>query len=311
MRHSLYWPAAVLVAGGAIGLAGRPALAAGAEPAAADPAAAQAALTASEDVTLLKVITSLGLTRAQLTTLLPVVESAQTKLAEQDAKEAAKLTAWKGSLDQARRDLLAGTGSGSRATEQFGLAQWTAAQNRARLTADLVSSLRATLEKTLTPEQTTQMAANGQAALMAQRMAGWQGGGGWGGRGGFGGPPGGPRGGGPGGGGPGGGGPSGRLDQIRQMSPAEFQDFSQRQAGRMGGPDSPRFQQYVSSMNQMRDMPQGQYLLQRDQLAAQQFGRRGFGPGGATDDEAIRAFVEQYLLSPRAPIVLRDRLQAQ
>src|SRR5262249_52369885 len=159
--------------------------------------------------------------RTQLSELLPALQGAQTRLTELDTKEAAKLAAWQGSLEQARRDLLAGTGSGSRATEQFSLAQWTAAQNRARLRADLVSSLRATLEKMLTPAQTAQMVQSGQAALLAQRTAAWRGGG-RGGPGGWGGPGGGP--GGP--GGPGGGGPSGRLDRIREMSPAEFQDFS-------------------------------------------------------------------------------------
>jgi len=280
-----------------------------------DPAAAQAALTASEDVALLKALTSLGLNRDQMTELLPALQGAQTRLTELDSKEGAKLAAWQSALQQARRDLLAGTGSGSRASEQFSLAQWTAAQNRTRLRADLVSSLRAALDKILTPAQTAQMVQSGQAALLAQRTAGWRGGGrggpgGWGGPGGGG--PGGP-GGGPGGpGGPGGGGgPSGRLDRIREMSPAEFQDFSQRQADRMGGLTSSRYQQYVGFMNQVRDMPHAQYLLQRDQLAAQSFGRGGFGPAGASNDEAIAAFVERYLLSPRAPIVVRDRLQGQ
>src|SRR5207247_5741976 len=132
--------------------------------------------------------------------------------------------AWKSSLEQARRDLLAGTGSGSRATQQFALAQWTAAQNRASLRADLVSSLRATLEKIVTPEQTAEMAQSGQAALMAQRMAGWRAGGGggpvgWAGAGGFGGPPGGAPGGPGGSGGPGGrdggGGITGRRGRSR------------------------------------------------------------------------------------------------
>lgn len=319
MRQSYYWLAAVILTWGAAELPPAQRMAAGAElPAAppgatapaADPAAAQAALTASEDVTLLKALTSLGLTRAQLTELLPSLQGAQAKLTELDSKEGAKLAAWQSSLEQARRDLLAGTSSGSRASEQFSLAQWTAGQNRARLRADLVSSLRAALQKLLTPAQTAQMVQSGQAALLAQRTAGWRGGG-RGGPGGWGGPGGGPGGPGGGPGGPGGGGPAGRLDRIREMSPAEFQDFAQRQADRMGGLTSPRYQQYVGLMNQVREMPHAQYLLQRDQLAAQSFGRGGFGPGGVSSDEAINAFVERYLLSPRAPIVVRDRLQGQ
>ncbi len=165
------------------------------------------------------------------------------------------------------------------------------------------------------------MVGSGQAALMAQRTAGWRGGPGGGGPPGFGGR------GGPGdrggarigaagaegrGARGGGGGPGGRLDRIREMTPAEFQQFNQQMADRMGGQSSPRFQQQMALMNQVRGMPHAQYLLQRDQLAAQ-FGpgRGGFGAAMAgTDEEAIRAFVDRYLLSPRAPIVARDRLRA-
>src|SRR5436190_546429 len=125
MRESRYWLVVAALACGAGRLAASPAAE---QPApAADPAAAQATLNSSEDVALLKALMSLGLSRTQLSDLLPALQSAQTRLAAQDAKEAAKLAAWKSSLEQARRDLLAGTGSGSRATQQFALAQWTAA----------------------------------------------------------------------------------------------------------------------------------------------------------------------------------------
>jgi hypothetical protein len=95
------------------------------------------------------------------------------------------------------------------------------------------------------------------------------------------------------------------------MSPAEFEQFSQRQADRLGGQTSPQFQQYTAFMNQVRDMPPSQYLLQRDQLTAQSFGqgRGGFGAAGNNED-AIKAFVDRYLLSPRAPLVVRDRLRS-
>jgi hypothetical protein len=61
-------------------------------------------------------------------------------------------------------------------------------------------------------------------------------------------------------------------------------------------------------------MPLSQYLLQRDQLAVQSLGqgRGGFGAALAgNNEEAGRAFVDRYLLSPRAPAVVRDRLQTQ
>ena len=320
MRQYHHWLTATVVAWGAAGLAAAQSAPAGGEqpatpsspPARALAAAAEEALTASEDVAVLKALAPLQLTRTQLSDLLPALQSAQAALTEGEAKEAAKLAARQSSLEQARRDLLAGKGNGGRASEQFALAQWSAAQRRVGARADLVSSLRAALEKILTPAQAAQMAESGQAALLAQRMAGWRGGGpgGWGGSGR---PGSGARSGsgGPGGPGGGGGGPGGRLDRIREMSPADFQEFSQRQADRFGGQTSPQFQQYVTFMNQVRDMPHSQYLLQRDQLAAQSFGRGGFGAGAAgNNEEAIKAFVDRYLLSPRAPIVVRDRLRS-
>jgi hypothetical protein len=98
------------------------------------------------------------------------------------------------------------------------------------------------------------------------------------------------------------------------MSPADFQQFAQRQADRFGGQSSPQFQQYVTFMNQVREMPHSQYLLQRDQLAAQALGqgRGGFGAAlTGNEREATRALVDRYLLSPRAPVVVRDRLQSR
>jgi hypothetical protein len=273
-------------------------------------AAAQEALAASEDLAILKALAPLQLTRTQLSDLLPALQGAQAKLAELDAKEAAKLAAWRSSLEQARKDLLTGKSSGARASDQFALAQWGSAQKRAGLRGDLVSSVRAALDKILTPAQVAQMAASGQAVVLSQRMASWRGGlGGWG--------QGVPGAGGPGGGGPGGPGgrgtPADRLDRIRQMSPAEFDQFAARGANRFGGQSSPQFQQFTSFMNQVRNMPQSQYVLQRDQLAAQSFGqgRGGFGAALADNSaDAARAFVDRYLLSPRAPIVVQDRLRS-
>jgi hypothetical protein len=242
-----------------------------------------------------------------LSDLLPALHSAQAKLAESESKEATKLGAWQSTLEQARRDLLAGKGTGARASEQFAQAQWAAAQYRAGLRADLVSNLRAALEKILTPTQTAQMAESGQVTLLAQRVAGWRGGGG-----------------GPGGrsgsdssAGPGGrrgGGPGTQLDRVRAMSPAEYQQDSQRRADRLGGQTSPQFQQYTTFMDQVRNMPQSQYLLQRDQLALRTLGqgRGGFGAALAGDsEEAAKAFIDRYFLSSRVIAVVRDRLQTR
>jgi hypothetical protein len=97
------------------------------------------------------------------------------------------------------------------------------------------------------------------------------------------------------------------------MSPAEFEEFVQRGPGRGGpgrgpGRDPAELERFTALMSQVRSMPHSQYLQQRDQLAAQLMGGRG--PGGAGDPEAAsNAFVDRYLLSPRAPAAVRGLLQ--
>jgi hypothetical protein len=316
MRSFHHWITVAVVAGAAGGVVAAPAVSAATEqpeapsmPAAQtlESAAAQEALASAEDITLLKALSPLGLTRTQLSALLPALHGTQAKLAELKSKEATKLGPWQDTLEQARRDLLAGKGTGARASEQFALARWGAAQYRAGRRADVVSSLKATLEKMLTPAQAAQMAESGQATLLAQRMAGWRGGGGgprsWSGSDSSAGP-----------GGRRGGGPATQLDRVRGMSPAEFQQDSQRRADRMGGQASPQFQQYTSFMNQVRSMPQSQYLLQRDQLAVrtldQDRGGSGAAPTGESE-EAARAFIDRYFLSWRVPAVVQDQLQTR
>jgi hypothetical protein len=325
--------AAAVIAAGVGGVRSGPARAADA-PADGDATsrAAQETAAAAEEIAVVRALAPFQLTRSQLATLLPALESARTRLTDLDEKEQARLAGQSAALEQAKSELLAGKSTGSRTLEQFDLARASSAQRRAALKTELVAGLRRTLSTILNPTQTTQLAQSGQVALMTQRMAGFGGPGGpggTGGPGGFGGPggPGGSGGGfggrrgGP--GGPGGdGGGSGnpmydRLDRIRAMSPAEFQDFSQQGPGRgggRGGPDPQAAEQLTAFMSQVRSLSQSQYLLQRDQLITQLMGQRGpGGPGGplANDPEAASsAFVERYLLSPRAPAAVRGLMQA-
>jgi hypothetical protein len=260
--------------------------------AAATASAAAEAVAAAEDVAVLRALAAVGLTRAQLAALLPAVQSAQARLAALEQEEAAKLAALRGSLEQAKRDVLAGKGSGASAEGQFALAQSAAAQRRARLRADLVASLRRALQSILTPAQVERMAQSGQAIALSQRTAGWRGGSG---------------------------GRSERgsertrqLDRVRQMSPAAFERENRRMADRLGGESSSRYRQYLAFMTSVRGMSHSQYLLQRDHLAAQPLARVGGGAGEATAldaGEAIHAFVDRYLLSPRAPVVVGERLR--
>jgi hypothetical protein len=257
----------------------------------ASPSAAVEAAQAAEDVTVLKALASLGLTRSQLAQLLPSLRGAQDKLNEFEGRETEELAALRAPLEQAKQELLTGKGSGLRAQEQFSTSLTALAQRRAGARAEVVASLRRTLDSILNPAQAATLAESGQAVLMTQRAAGWRGGGG------------------PGRGGEGPGGSStGRLDRIRQMSPAEFERDAGRWADRMGGRQSAQFQQYMAHMQNVRSMPHSQYLLQRDQLAARSSARGGaFGAIG-NPNEAANAIVDRYLLSPRAPVVVADRL---
>jgi hypothetical protein len=160
----------------------------------------------------------------------------------------------------------------------------------------------------ITAPQSAQIAQSGQAVVMAQRMANR------GGRGG--GAAGGPAGRGGGRDGSGTGNPMiDRMDRIRAMSPAEFQEFTQRGSGRGGpgrgqGRDPQEAERLTAFMSQVRSLPHTQYLQQREQLAAQFMGGRG--PGAASDPEAAsNAFVDRYLLSARAPAAVRGLLQGQ
>ena len=87
MRQYHHWLTAAVVAWGAAGLAAAQSAPVGGEqpatpsspPARALAAAAEEALTASEDVAVLKALAPLQLTRTQLSHLLPALQSAQQR----------------------------------------------------------------------------------------------------------------------------------------------------------------------------------------------------------------------------------------
>lgn len=267
-------------------------LTAGAAPTTPAPSPSSAAIeaaTAAEDVAVLKALAAVGLTRSQLAQLLPSLRGAQERLTEFEAQEGAKLATHRAPLEQARQDLLAGKGSGLRAQEQFRIALTTLARRRAGVRTEIVSSLRRTLDTILTPTQSASLVESGQAVLQGQRIAGWRGtpvrSGTSSSR-----------------------GLSGRLDRIRRMSPAAFEQDADRAAARMGGRGSAQFRQYLALMQQVRSMPHSQYLLQRDQLAARAFAREGASGAAGNTNDAANAFVDRYLLSPRAPVVVAERV---
>src|SRR3954447_16932250 len=64
----------------------------------------------AEDLAVLKALAPLGLTRSQLSQLLPALQGAQTRIQELDAREMGKQSALGAPLEQARQDLLSGKG---------------------------------------------------------------------------------------------------------------------------------------------------------------------------------------------------------
>lgn len=72
-----------------------------------------------------------------------------------------------------------------------------------------------------------------------------------------------------------------------------------------------QYQQFLTTADQIRAMAPALYEKQRAQLSLQllQTMTRTRAQT-ASNEEALNAFIERYLLSPRAPIVLKERLEA-
>jgi hypothetical protein len=281
-------------------------------------AAARDALLAAEDLAVTRVIAGLRLTAAQMRTLLPALEGAQTRLKQQEEEALRALAPLQPRLEETRRALIAGKEASTRAEGQIAEQIRVSADKRRQLRADLVSSIRRQLSPLLSAEQQTLLASTARtmdrqersARFLLAAMTGRRGGG-----------------------------PIDRmgrqLDQVRGASadnyPQERLRIAMRMANLDGGrgdrgqsspppnPNDPSVQQqlapYLGIMDRLRQMPDAQYQQQRADLALQIWSQRGDtnGRGGETAADAdaqINELIDRYFLSPRMVVTIRERLAA-
>ena len=308
--------------------------AAGAAPPAATAAAANPpgatgdAAALAEEIAVLRAVKPLKPTPDQLVALTPAVTQAQERLARQTQADLQALAALRDPAARARQQLLPEgvnlndpqLGPALLVDQQVASARRTAEQNQTRLRDELSAALRQQLATLLTPAQAASMVAQGRAILVAERAAQDQqrqrqqaaarGA-----------APGGPGAGGPNGGGrwgrggpgdPGGRGPQGMMDRLRSMDTDQYQQMSRGIASRFGDEGTPAYQNALATMAQIRSMPEAQFQQQRAGLA-QQFGAGMAGAQSAASaagtisaDHAADTWIQRYLLSPQAPLALKD-----
>jgi hypothetical protein len=283
----------------------------------------------AEEIAVLRAVKPLKLTPDQLTALTTAVTQAQERLAQQTQTDLRVLAALREPAARARQQLLPEgvnlndpqLGPALMVDQQVTNAQQTAAQDQARLHDELSAALRRQFETFLAPAQAASVVAQGKALLVAeraqqdqQRQQQWQQamaargaapGGPGPGRGGQGVGPGGP-------GGRGGPGPQGMMDRLRGMDSDQYQQMSHGLARRFGDEGTPAYQNALAMTDQIRSMPEAQFQQQRAGIA-QQFGagmasaRSGASAAYTISaDHAADTWIQRYLLSPQAPVGLKD-----
>jgi signal transduction histidine kinase len=307
------------------------------------PTAAVASATSSagdgaalaEEIAVLRAVKPLKLTPGQLAALTTAVTQAQERLAQQTQIDLRALAALREPTARARQQLLPqGVNlndpqlvTALMADQQVMNAQRAAAQNQARLRDELSVTLRHQFKTLLTTAQAASMVAQGQARLVAERVAQnqqrqqWQqamaarsaaadgpgasranGARRWG--------PGGP-------GGRGGPGPQDMMDRLRGMDSDRYQQMSRGLARRFGDEGTPAYQNALALTDQIRSMSEAQLRGRRTDL------ERQIGAGMASAQSAARAadtisadhaadsWIQRYLLSPQAPAALKDLAAAE
>src|SRR5262249_37926990 len=143
-----------------------------APPAKVDATAAQReAMLAAEDLAVTRVLAGVRLTTAQMRTLLPVLEGAQTRLKQQDEEGRPALAPLQPAPQETRRALIAGKESSTRAEGQIAEQMRVNADKRRGLRADLVSSVRRQLSVLLSADQQTRLASTARAMDLQERSA--------------------------------------------------------------------------------------------------------------------------------------------
>jgi hypothetical protein len=292
----------------------------GAAPVADPEAAQQAALAAAEDLTIVRVIAGLHLTRAQMERLLPQLDAAQVKLTAQEAEARAALEKPLPLLEETRRALIAGSDPSTRAEGQIAEQTRVQAGKLRQLRDDLAMSLRRTLNTLLTADQQVLLGQTARTLSVQRRSArffarGTNGGGdrgpmSWMGR---------------------------ALDQARGASEANYAEErlriatrlmarggprGNRQQGEQGrqappSPNDPEVQRQMGPLLAMidrtRQMPDAEYRQSRDTLAMQIWSQRmqsGDGPWGSDPEAEIRELLDRTFLSPRMIPLMRERMAA-
>ena len=102
------------------------------------------------------------------------------------------------------------------------------------------------------------------------------------------------------------------MDRLRSMDSDQYQQMSRGIASRLGDEGTPAYQNALAMMDQIRSMPNAQFQQQRADIA-QQFGAGMAGARSAANaaatisvDHALDTWTQRYLLSPQAPVALKD-----
>lgn len=311
------------------GFGAGPPAAAAPEPAAEPPAARDPkvvhgeAFVAAEDLTLTHLVATLSLTPEQMRRLLPVLEGAQAKLRKEQEVLRQRLAGHQPALEKTRAALVGGREASTRAegqvSEELALQSGKLEQTR----ADLITSLRRSLERILTTDQYARLGRTNRALGLQRRKErtfiqaaqGVEGGG-----------------------------DHARfrrvLDRMRRLSPSEYgktrfelalhlaglneKDEELREQGQPGlSPDDPDLKRqlapYYATMDRLRDMPEEEYQQKSSETALQiwvehtdraQNDPAATREASAEQNKDIEGLLDRYLLSPRMIVVLRERLAA-
>jgi hypothetical protein len=107
------------------------------------------------------------------------------------------------------------------------------------------------------------------------------------------------------------------MARIRSMDSDQYQQMSRGLASRFGDAGTPAYQNALAMMDQIRSMPEAQFQSQGAALA-QQFGAGMAGAqaganaaGSISADHAADTWIQRYLLSPQAPVAMKDLSAAE
>jgi hypothetical protein len=283
----------------------------------------------AQEIPVIRALQSLQATPEQLAALRNAVDAAHQRLAQQNQAAQASVAALRDPVNRARQQLLSGIATldeaqlaaALRADEQVTNAQRTAARNAERLQEQLTDSLRKQLVALLTPAQAAAVVSQGRVleaaeraveeqqedlrrlqieqARRAQQLA-------------SGSVAGSTRRSSRGGSSDSAARMQRTIDSMRRMDASRYRRTADRTARQFGDPGSPGYQSAIAMFDQIRAMPDDQFRRQRAALIQRAAAMRNAtdSPAGAAytvgSESALDAWIQRYLLSPRAPAVLAE-----